>query len=58
MREILKPTGEEDAALVVVPLVFIRVEGDKDLARSVDLQNEELTSDAVARDQALDALVG
>jgi hypothetical protein len=58
MRAILKPTGEEDAALVVVILVFIRAEGDKDLARSVDLQNEELTSDAVARDQALDALVG
>jgi hypothetical protein len=57
MREILKPIGEEDAALAVAPLV-IRVEGDKDLARSVDLQNEELTSDAVARDQALDALVG
>jgi hypothetical protein len=39
-------------------LVFIRVEGDKDLARCVDLQNEELTSGAVALDQTLDALVG
>jgi hypothetical protein len=57
MREILKPTGEEDAALDDVPLVFIRAEGDKDLARSVDLQNNELTFDAVARDQVLDSLV-
>jgi hypothetical protein len=58
MRAILKPTGEEDAALDDVPLVFIRAEGDKDLARSVDLQNNELTFDAVARDQVLDSLVG
>jgi hypothetical protein len=58
MWAILMPTGEEDTALDVVPLVFIRVEGDKDLALSVDLQNGELTFDAVARDQALDSLVG
>jgi hypothetical protein len=58
MRAILKPTGEEDAALDDVPLVFIRAEGDEDLARSVDLQNNELTFDVVARDQVLDSLVG
>jgi hypothetical protein len=58
MRDNLSPTGEDDAALVVAPLIFIREEGDMDLDRSADLQNVELTSDDVDLGQTLDALVG
>jgi hypothetical protein len=58
MRAILSPTGEEDAALVCAPLTLKRNEGDKDRARSDDLQAEDLTSGDVDLGQALDALVG
>jgi hypothetical protein len=58
MRDNLSPTGEDDAALVVAPLIFTREEGDMDLDRSADLQNVELTSDDVDLGQTLDALVG
>jgi hypothetical protein len=58
MRAILIPTGEEDAALVCAPLMLKRDEGDKDRARSDDLQAEDLTSGDVDLGQTLDALVG
>jgi hypothetical protein len=58
MRDILRPTGEEYVALVSAPLIFIRDEGDMDLARSADLQTEELTSGDADLDQTLDALDG
>jgi hypothetical protein len=58
MRAILIPTGEEDAALVCAPLTLKRDEGDKDRARSDDLQEEGLTSGDVDLGQTLDALVG
>jgi hypothetical protein len=58
MRDNLRPTGEDDTALDAAPLIFIRDDGDTDLARSDDLHAKELTSGDTDLGQTLDALVG